>query len=247
MLRLPALGMALTMMAPGITAAQQGGFDPEGSCGAQLRSAPAETMMLVGAWLSGYLSAQDGANRPVTVATLSPILKDFFTLCQADEGLSIAAVAAQMSALDAPEPGSEADARALLQRFLLPGADLTSLTARLIPTEGDIRAVYAPPLSDALVDMYRDLLKPGAQIGPKPDQNALLVVHTSTGALRLREPVLKEFPGGYERVTGFFVGDHPIVRFKFVTAGETLGLAFDGLIHVGGRWVLMPKPWRALE
>ena len=33
----------------------------------------------------------------------------------------------------------------------------------------------------------------------------------------------------------------------FVEPGESLGLAFDGLIFVNGRWVLMPKPWRVLE
>ena len=36
-------------------------------------------------------------------------------------------------------------------------------------------------------------------------------------------------------------------RFKFVTKGQTAGLAFDGLIYVNNRWVLMPKPWRALN
>jgi len=29
--------------------------------------------------------------------------------------------------------------------------------------------------------------------------------------------------------------------------GKTTGLAFDGLIYVNNRWVLMPKPWRALN
>jgi len=59
--------------------------------------------------------------------------------------------------------------------------------------------------------------------------------------------VLSEFPGGYEQVRGQFVGDFPIVRFKFIEPGETSGMAFDGLIFVNDRWVFMPKPWRGLN
>jgi len=32
-----------------------------------------------------------------------------------------------------------------------------------------------------------------------------------------------------------------------VKQGETIGLAFDGLVYVNGHWVIMPKPWRALK
>ena len=39
----------------------------------------------------------------------------------------------------------------------------------------------------------------------------------------------------------------PIVRFKFITKGETLGLAFDGLVYLDGQWKILPKPWRALR
>ena len=37
-----------------------------------------------------------------------------------------------------------------------------------------------------------------------------------------------------------------LYRFKFVKPGEGLGMAFDGLVHVNGHWVIIPKPWRAL-
>jgi hypothetical protein len=36
-------------------------------------------------------------------------------------------------------------------------------------------------------------------------------------------------------------GTHGLPAFA-----SRLGMAFDGLVHVNGRWVLMPKPWRAL-
>ena len=54
------------------------------------------------------------------------------------------------------------------------------------------------------------------------------------------------FPGGYKRVVQFMKPGIPIVRFKFVKPGDRIGLAFDGLVYVNGRWALMPKPYRAL-
>ena len=108
-------------------------------------------------------------------------------------------------------------------------------------------AVYAEPLASKLVAMYAQTFAPGVQIGPKPDQNALLIYHTTTAALKSGDEMLSKFPGGYNDVLQYFIGNQPIVRFKFVTAGEELGLAFDGLVYVNGHWALMPKPWRALD
>jgi hypothetical protein len=52
--------------------------------------------------------------------------------------------------------------------------------------------------------------------------------------------------GGYQQVLPYFNEGFPVGRFKFVKKGETLGLKFDGLTKVNGRWVLMPKPWESL-
>jgi hypothetical protein len=81
---------------------------------------------------------------------------------------------------------------------------------------------------------------------PKEGQTDLLIVFATTRELFDRKPVLGEFPGGYKDVLQYFKIDVPIVRFKFVKPGETLGYAFDGLIYLNGRWVIMPKPWRAI-
>lgn len=35
-------------------------------------------------------------------------------------------------------------------------------------------------------------------------------------------------------------------RFKFVEPGKELGISFDGLVFVNGRFVIFPKPWRML-
>jgi len=38
-----------------------------------------------------------------------------------------------------------------------------------------------------------------------------------------------------------------IYAFKFVEPGQSLGMAYDGLVRVNGQWRIMPKPWRALR
>lgn len=137
--------------------------------------------------------------------------------------------------------------RALLMKFFDKDADHAALTAALKPTAEDIRAVYAAPLADTLVAMYEELFAPGAAIEPSPEHSELLTVFTTTAKLKAGDAALDDFPGGYRKLLPHMVGDVPIGRFKFVEAGETLGLAFDGLIYVNDRWVLMPKPWRGLK
>ena len=111
----------------------------------------------------------------------------------------------------------------------------------------EIRAVYGEPLASKLIATYDKHLTANVAIGPKAGQTELLTWFATTGGLRNGGAALKAFPGGYDQVRPYFVGDYPIVRFKFVEPGKELGMAYDGLVHVGGRWVWMPKPWRALK
>ncbi|MBS0661167.1 MAG: hypothetical protein JSR82_23350 [Verrucomicrobia bacterium] len=59
--------------------------------------------------------------------------------------------------------------------------------------------------------------------------------------------VSNELPGGYARTTSKFKPGVAIYAFKFVKPGETLGMAFDGLMKVDGAWVMIPKAWRAFD
>ena len=245
------LALVLTLGISAPAGAQGVGFDPNAPCGTTLRAAGDSEKMLIGAWAYGFVAGAKGDARPVGRDAIAALLGQVYKACARDQQASLLAVM-QGGGKGGGQggddgPGSRADAEKLLGRFLDTGADLARLTADLAPAAPDISAVYGEPLAGRLVAMYGQMFTPGARIGPKPDQNALIVFHATTGALKRREAVLGEFPGGYEKVLDYIVGDYPIVRFKFVRQGEDLGLAFDGLIFVNGRWVLMPKPWRALK
>ena len=256
MVRFGLLGLALTgafaLATP--VMAQTPGFDPDAACGAELRSADDTDKLMIAAWLHGFGSARGQAQGPVDLAAAMDLLNKLFSDCLQNEAASLNELMAGAEtgpevAATAPEAsgGTEQEARALLERFLDPGADRVALTAALKPSPEDIAAVYDEPLAGKLVANYAQTFTPGIQIGPKPDQDSLLMFYATTAQLKSGDPVLANFPGGYKDVLPYFRGDHPIVRFKFVTAGSELGLAFDGLVYVNGHWVLMPKPWRALE
>ena len=247
--------------------------DPSEPCGDVLGGAEEVEKLMIAAWAVGHLEAAGAEPRPMDVNSAGEILTAIFERCRADASRSLADVLqaeiaargvtpeAQPAAVSVTEaspqppfdeiepgdPGSEEDATALLERFMEPDADRAALTAELIPGESDIRAVYKGTVADRLIDLYGQLFVPGIAIGPRPDQERMLVTYTSTGALKAGEPVLDDFPGGYVQAAPHFLVDVPIVRFSFVPADRDLGLAFDGLIFVNGHWVLMPKPWRVLD
>lgn len=250
-------GFAAFLCAVSIAAmaeAQGTGFDPRENCSTILSNANDADQVVIAAWTFGYIAANTDNVRPVDPNNNAILFGNLVKVCQANPNASLLALVEASSrpedakpAVAAPNtPGSEAEVRALLLEFLKPAADLRALTQALLPTEAEIRTVYAEPLASAMWASYQQQMGPGTAFGPKPDHNDILVVYTSTRALFEQRPVLEEFPGGYKDVLQYFKIDVPIVRFKFVKSGETLGLAFDGLIYLNGRWVIMPKPWRSL-
>mgnify|MGYP000716469315 CR=1 FL=1 len=242
--------LVIGLAGAGAARAEMSGFDPAQPCGPMLRAASDTDKLMMAAWAQGCLSGNGQGAAAVTIPSVNRILQGMFDDCIADESLSLVALAERQAGGGAAAQGtggSKAAAEALLMQFLQPGADLPALTAALAPTSDDISAVYAEPLAGKLTASYAQMFTPGVQIGPKPDQDTLLIYYGTTGQLKSGMPIASQFPGGYGDVAPYFIGDQPIVRFKFVTEGEELGLAFDGLIYVNGRWVFMPKPWRALE
>ena len=245
MRRLFCTAAALALLSP--LPAQADGFRPTDNCLQTLNDISDVDRVLLGAWIMGYLDKTNDASSLIRFDNAMTVLKNLTGVCAKNPQASILDVVQSSRKNTADTPGTQAHARQFLSQFLPADADRVALTASLRPTEADIRAVYASPLADALVGMYNEMFQPGVQIGPNEGQTELLVWQGTTGSLRDGDPVLEDFPGGYGDVRGYLQGDYPIVRFKFVKPGESLGMAFDGLIYINNRWVLMPKPWRALN
>lgn len=267
--RLLGAGMALLAWAAAGPARAEMLIDPAASCRAVLAQDHEDFQIAQVAWAAGYLAAKSGKPGRVDERRFDALLRDLAATCAADAGRSFlavvdtlglrataAALLAQMAgATEAKEaaegagrfPPTAAGAEALLRQFLAPDADHAALTASLAPDGADYRAVYTDSLATALERRYGPMWQSPPPIRPRPGQTDLLLVFATTDALIAGGPELREFPGGYGKVRDRMKAGVPIVRFKFIRPGENRGLAFDGLVYVNGRWVLIPKPWRALD
>ena len=145
-------------------------------------------------------------------------------------------------------PGTMEGAKALLESFLKPGADLAGMSTALRPTKDDYKALYTDEFAGKLDAMYAPAWDAGALVlKPKDGQTALLLFSATTEDFKAGNAAAGEFPGGYKKIADQMKPGVTLYRFKFVKPGETLGMAFDGLAHVNGHWVIVPKPWRAMR
>lgn len=145
-------------------------------------------------------------------------------------------------------PGTEEGARQLLQAFVADGADTAGLSAALRPTSADFAAVFVGEAAKKAEAGYAPAWDAGAlHIKPKQGQSEVLLFKATTEALKTGGDGAGEFPGGYKGIAEQLEPGVMLYRFKFVEPGKTLGMAFDGLAHVNGRWTIFPKPWRVLK
>ncbi len=144
-------------------------------------------------------------------------------------------------------PGTEEGAKQLLAEFLKPGTDHGKLSASLKPTSADYAAVFATKeMATKAETVYAQLwtVVEKDPIKPKEGQTELKVWKATTDELKAGTGEAGNFPGGYKSAAPHLKSGLTVYRWKFVKPGETLGMAYDGLYHVNGHWVLMPKPWR---
>lgn len=223
------------------------GFNPQDNCAVAFERTNDLGKVMIAAWAYGYLAASQGDLAPVDIANAKTIVNNMIRVCAANRQLSLLEMVSMSRKPGAEVPGSEMNGEAFLRAFLEPGADLAALTARLKPTPEDIRAVYNEPLASLLIEKVIPMFAPGVKIGPREGQSELWVSRATTDQLIEGAAVRRDFPGGYEKVFAYMKPGVPIMVFKFRKPGEELGLAFDGLVFVNGRWVLIPKPWRAMQ
>jgi hypothetical protein len=147
-----------------------------------------------------------------------------------------------------PGGGDEAAAKAFLEMFLKPGADRAALSKPLAPTKADCEAVFDGAIAAKAFDAYSKAFASGkGVIDPGEGRTQLLLFSATTDDLKAANEKAKTFPGGYKDIAGKLKGGLTFYRWKYVKPGETLGMAYDGLVYVNGHWAWFPKPWRFLR
>ncbi len=154
----------------------------------------------------------------------------------------------------APKPAAKqgkAEAEKLLKKFLKDGTDQGALIKTLVPKPADYAAVFVgDAAAKAKAHYEKTLAKAGEGGGSlnKPGQTELLLWAASSEDIKAwKGNAEKKFPGGYKRIGDKIKPGLTWIRWKFVKPGETLGMAFDGLVFVNGHWAWFPKPWKALR
>jgi hypothetical protein len=143
--------------------------------------------------------------------------------------------------------GDPIEAVTLMAEFAEDGADHRALTLALKPNPEEIAALFEEPLATKLVGYVEQIYAQGG-VRPKAGRTELLLdTFSKTEELTAGAPIMDTFPGAYEQLTPYFKPGNTVVRIKFVEPGETAGDTVEGIFFVNGRWVLLPKAWRALE
>jgi hypothetical protein len=138
-------------------------------------------------------------------------------------------------------------AQDVLTPFVLTPSRAPELTRALRPKPEDYRLMFRADLADRVATLYDGLWAQNPVIEAKPHQTALMV-KAALGAMFFPGSTgIDAFPGGYRGIGDYLVGDRVWVVWKFVAPGSTLGMAYDGLVHLDGRWVWCPRPYAILR
>ena len=191
----------------------------------------------------------------VNACAATPKTKDVATTSDTAAPVTIAAPEPQEGAPAADEPvaapspepanpastgGSVADAKQRLAEFTKPGADAARLTQALMPSASDLKAIFdasvLPAMQDHVDKMFGTMGK-GLELKEAPDVRCFPSdeIKSWTG------DAANDMPGGYKRLGPKLKAGLTFCRFK---AG---GIAYDSLVWVGGKWVFVPKPFRAVK
>lgn len=122
----------------------------------------------------------------------------------------------------------------------LPGATPDEMLG-LQPTEEDCQAVFAGDVGLAVFQEYDDLWREPPTITPGVERNQLQVRACPASLFASENRFSNAFPAGYRGVTPYLRPDRVWLAWKYCAPGSSTGLAFDGLVHVGDRWVWFPK------
>jgi hypothetical protein len=105
--------------------------------------------------------------------------------------------------------------------------------------------VFEPELAAKAESVYGPAWDGGALVvAPKPGQTEVKVYSATSDELKGWTGGASEFPGGYKDVAAQLKPGVKIYGFRFVEPGQSLGMAYDGLVNVNGHWRIFPKPWR---
>jgi hypothetical protein len=162
---------------------------------------------------------------------------------------AVAAKKAKKPAAAAPVVAQqgEAAARAALEQFLKPGADVKALAETLRPTPNDLVVIFDPTVAQKAQSYYATLWTKDATVTLKPGATELKLNHATTDELLTAAPSSQKFPLGWRSVAKVLKKGLVFYSWQFAAPGEEKAPLYDGLVSVNGHWVWLPKIWNAIK
>jgi len=160
-------------------------------------------------------------------------------------GIALAACHKKGSDATSKYPGTEDGAKQMLTD-LRTSSDAAGMTKALQPTSADYKAVFTDDFAAKAEKGYAELWNdPKTVITADAANTELKLSKATTDDIKAWTPAVEaDFPGGYQKVKDDFKPGLTVYRWKYTKPGETLGMAYDGLIYVNNHWAWFPKPWR---
>jgi len=148
--------------------------------------------------------------------------------------------------------GTMDEAKTLVAKFLVKGADYTALSKDLRPTKEDAKAIFikeedATKAFEYVDNMFGDMIQDKDGIKPEEGQTESIVKSATGKDFKEKKGDAEEFPGGYKDLAPRLKDDVTFYLFKFVKKGETSGMRYEGLVFVNNHWVIFPKLYRAFK
>ncbi|MFZ4701381.1 MAG: hypothetical protein ACOYMG_15125 [Candidatus Methylumidiphilus sp.] len=116
------------------------------------------------------------------------------------------------------------------------------------PRDEDYAKVFAASVSEFVKEAYTKIWEQSAG-KPFPDSaQTQLVCHIAPAGMLTEDNELSlHFPGGYRAVARLLNPHRVWVRWKFCRPGESIGMAYDGMVWIDDHWAWFPKAYRVLE
>ncbi len=126
-------------------------------------------------------------------------------------------------------------------------AGAVKLITSLRPSTADCEAIMesadeAKLLFEYAEKIYGELPTDGLPIGDEARTETIVFTAKSDDLAAGTNP---DLPGGYTNLK--FKKGLTVYGFKYVKSGETSGMAYDGLIYTGSKFVFIPKMFRAFK
>lgn len=157
---------------------------------------------------------------------------------------------AQENDIKNAHPVNNESAYAFLETFLSSNASIQQqLSKALQPTKQDIADIFVDTAIQNRAWNYTEYLfnKKKFSIRLRSEHKDLDVWSASVKDFKKGTGDSIEFPSKFIAIIPYLNDNLTFHRFKFKVKGYPSGASYEGLTHVNGRWIIIPKAWKIVE